>query len=345
MDRPRIIVEGNIPFVRGCLEDVGCEVSYLAAADITREAAMQADAILTRTRTRCDATLLEGTPVQIVATATIGTDHIDLSYCRKHGIEVANAPGCNAPAVAQYVLSSVARLSNRPLTQLTLGIVGAGHVGTIIERWARALDMRVLVNDPPREAAEGGDGWSTLDDIARECDVVTVHTPYTSDGDYPTVNLLGTDFFRKLRRHPIIINAARGGIVDEDALLAALEDGRVSAAVIDCWKCEPAINPRLLEAATIATPHIAGYSRQGKIRATAMALEAVCRHFGLAKAVPDSETATECAWTVSVRGVADSYDPFADTAMLKGAADTASAFENLRNHYELRPEAPDTPIS
>ena len=200
MDRPRIIVEGNIPFVRGCLEAVGCEVSYLAAADITREAAMKSDAIVTRTRTRCDAALLEGTPVQIVATATIGTDHIDLSYCREHGIEVANAPGCNAPAVAQYVLSSVARLSNRPLTQLTLGIVGAGHVGTIIERWARALDMRVLVNDPPREAAEGGDGWSTLDDIARECDVVTVHTPYTTDGDYPTVNLLGTDFFRKLRR-------------------------------------------------------------------------------------------------------------------------------------------------
>lgn len=346
-DKPiHIVVENHIPFIRGVFERLGCEVSYLAAGDIDRQALMNADALVTRTRTRCDATLLEGTGVSLVATATIGTDHIDLKWCAEHGIAVANAPGCNAPAVAQYVLSSIARLTNRPVSQLRLGIVGAGHVGSIVERWARALDMEVMVCDPPRERLEGGSGWSSLENIAREADIVSVHTPLTREGEDATLGLIGEAFFAQTRRAPVVINAARGGIVDEKALLAAMESGRCGGAVTDCWSGEPEIDRSLLEKALIATPHIAGYSRQGKIRATAMAIDAVCRHFGLEAATPDAEAVEPCAQTVTVRSAMDSYNPLEDTAALREAfaREGGRGFERLRDSYALRPEAPQARI-
>ncbi len=352
--KPRIIIENHIPFIEGSLEEAGCEVRYLAARDITRDAAMDADAIVTRTRTRCDASLLEGTPVSLVATATIGTDHIDSAWCAANGIEVANAPGCNAPAVAQYVFSAVTHLTNRPLSQQTIAIIGVGHVGKIIERWAEALDMKVLRNDPPRERAEGG-RWNSLEEIAEKADIITVHTPLTRDGRDATLHLIDGAFIDSLKRSPIVINAARGGIVDEAALLRGIGQGRVGAAVIDCWENEPTPDARLIERAAIATPHIAGYSRQGKIRATAAALEAVSRHFGLPAEGPKAprvraESPEACAATVSVRSVNDSYDPCKDSIELRaavlrddGSVDGA-AFERLRNNYELRPEAPGAKI-
>lgn len=345
-DSPLIIIEERVPFARGVLESVGCRVRYLAAEAIDREAVAEADALIVRTRTRCDAALLEGSKVRLVCTATIGTDHIDKAWCAARGIAVANAAGCNAPAVAQYVMATIATLTNRPVSQLTLGIVGVGNVGRIVERWARALDMRVLVNDPPRQAAEGGSQWSTLEEIARRCDVVTVHTPLTRSGEYATAGLLGGEFFARLHRSPLIINAARGGIVNESALLEALAAGRISAAAIDCWENEPEINTRLLAQARIATPHIAGYSRQGKIRATAAALQAVCSFFGLPAVTPDAEAPEPCAPTVTVRAVLSSYDPLSDTAALREAYARRgpAAFEQLRNTYALRPESPAAPI-
>ncbi len=342
----RIIVEKHIPFIEGSLEAAGCQVQYLAPNEITHETAMHADALIVRTRTRCDEALLAGTPVKLVATATIGTDHIDLDFCSRNGIEVANAPGCNAPAVAQYVMSSIARLSNRPLSQLTIGIIGVGHVGSIVDRWATTLDMRVLRNDPPRERAEGGE-YVSLEQIAAEADVITIHTPLTHEGADATYHLIGKQFITSLRRSPIIINAARGGIVDEQALCSALDESRVTAAVIDCWENEPTISRALLSRAKIATPHIAGYSRQGKIRATAAALDAVSRHFGLPlegfnAAQVQAEAPEACAPTVTVRSVHDSYNPFEDTAMLRTAlsTDETGTFEHLRNTYTLRAEAP-----
>lgn len=332
----RIVIERNIPFIRGVFEHVA-RVDYLAPEEFGPDTVRGADALIVRTRTRCDAALLEGSGVGIVATATIGTDHIDTDWCATHGVAVANAPGCNAPAVAQYVLASVHALSNRPLGQYTIGIVGAGHVGSIVARWARQLDMRVMLNDPPRQAAEGGDGWSSLDDIAREADIITFHTPL----DDTTRHMAGRELMAALRRAPIIINAARGPVVDTPALTEALERGLAHKAVIDCWEGEPAIDRRLLQLADVATPHIAGYSLEGKMRATRMAVDAVCRHLGLEPlpvelpgmpggAIPDGARVA-----VTARAIAASYSPLADTAALKARPE---AFESLRDNYALRRE-------
>lgn len=336
MDRNLAVVERNIPFIQGLLEPYFSRVEYLESEDITPEAVKDADALLVRTRTRCDASLLDGSRVQFIATATIGLDHIDQAYCAAHGIEAVNAPGCNAPAVAQYVMASILRLINRPVSQYTIGIVGVGHVGSIVERWARQFGMRVLVNDPPRQQAEadGTEKWSTLEQIAAEADIITFH---------PTLNptsrhIVSAPFLSSLRRAPIIINAARGPIVDTPALVEALDAGLAHHAVIDTWEGEPALDPDLLRRAVIATPHIAGYSLQGKIRATRMVLDSLSRHFGLPR-IEMAETAPDgAAAKVSAAAIAASYDPFVDTAALKS---DPSALERLRNTYPLRQEVQD----
>ena len=333
----RIIIESHVPFIQGLLEPYA-SVSYLPSEAITREAVADADALITRTRTRCDAALLEGSACRLVATATIGTDHIDLPWCASRGVAVANAPGCNAPAVAQYVLASILRLTNRPAEQYTIGIVGVGHVGRIVERWCRALEMNVMVCDPPRQQAEGGDQWCTLADIAREADIITFHTPL----DAETRHMANADFFASLRRHPMLINAARGPIVDTPSLIAAIESGQVHGTVIDCWEGEPRISRRLLELADIATPHIAGYSREGKLRATRMALDAVSRELGLPHIAMAEEVAVEAARAVTAPAVLRSYNPLEDTALLKARPER---FEEMRDTYALRREVAEGKIS
>lgn len=320
------------------LESVA-RVLYLPAAAITPEAVRHAHALVVRTRTRCNEALLAGSDVQLVATATIGTDHIDLDWCASAGIKVVNAPGCNAPAVAQYVFAALGRLTNRPLSSYRIGIVGVGHVGRIVETWARSLDMRVMLCDPPRQQAEGGDGWSSLQDIAREADIITFHTPLTTSGPCPTYHMADEAFFNSLRRAPIIVNSSRGEVVDNNAWIHALRAGVTGAAVVDCWEGEPHISSELLSLAAYATPHIAGYSRQGKQRASQAVLDAVCAHFGLPALRVGVEECPPPARSVTLPSVMHSYDPAADTALLRQAPEQ---FESLRNTYDLRNEAPET---
>ncbi|MCM1332039.1 MAG: 4-phosphoerythronate dehydrogenase [Bacteroides sp.] len=330
-----VIIEKNIPFIHGYLDDIA-DVRYLSADEITREAMKDADALITRTRTRCDASLLDGSRCKFIATATIGTDHIDLGYCRKNGIAVANAPGCNAPAVAQYVFASVAPLlDGRDAGTMTMGIVGVGNVGKIVERWARQLGFRVLLCDPPRSEREGADGFCDFSTILSESDIITFHTPLTREGKYPTYHLLDAEAAKSIERCPVIINAARGGIVDNSALVKMLDEGVVKAAVIDCWENEPDISGELLDRAVIATPHIAGYSREGKIRATQMSLDAFCRHFNLAPVKLKESVPAGAAASVTWDAVTESYSPQVDTASLK---QDPAAFESLRNTYAYRPE-------
>lgn len=324
------VVENKIPFIKGLLEPYGT-VTYLYGPEFQADAVRDADAVLVRTRDKCDARLLEGSRCTLVATGTIGTDHIDIPWCRAHGIEVANAAGCNAPAVAQYVLSSILHLANRPASQYTIGIVGVGHVGSIVEKWARQLDMEVMLCDPPRQQAEGGEGWSTLEEIARKADIITFHTPL----DATTRHLADADFFASLRRAPIIINAARGPVVDNLELIKALDSGLVQHAVIDCWEGEPQLNRELLGKCVIATPHIAGYSIEGKTRATRMVLDAVSRHFGLPLIEMERKVAPGAAEKVNAMAIMNSYDPFVDTAMLKA---NPEKFEQMRDDYALRHE-------
>ncbi len=330
--KKRVVVDRNIPYLEG-LEKM-FDIVRLAPGDITPEAVRDADALITRTRTRCDSALLDGSKCRFVATATIGTDHIDFDYCRSHGITVVSAPGCNAPAVAQYVFASVLRLVDRPLESYTMGIVGVGHVGSIVEKWAHCLGMKVKVCDPPRRDAEGDPRFVSLDEIAATCDIVTFHTPHTLDGLYPTHHLAGKEFFEAVRHCDILVNSARGPIVDTLALISAIDGGKIGHAVIDCWEGEPDISLPLLERVDIATPHIAGYSIEGKKRASHAVADALCRYFGL-EWTGESGVAPGAIAEVTPQMITDSYDPMTDTAALRASV---ADFEALRNHYALRHE-------
>ena len=331
----RIIVDSHIPHIQGLIEP-RAQVVYLDPNDITREAVNGADALIVRTRTRCDAALLDGSRVRFIGSATIGTDHIDLDYCTRCGITVRNAPGCNAPAVAQWVFCAIrAWMQARGVFStgdLTLGIVGVGHIGSIVARWARQLGFNVLLNDPPRENSHGSvnELFSPLDELQRQCDIITFHTPITRSGQWPTWHLCDRAFLNGLSRCRLLMDAARGPIVDNAALLDWHGD-----VALDCWENEPAISRDLLEKCIVATPHIAGYSAEGKLRGTAMMLAALNEFYGWDIPVPEIAAPATGAQDVSLDGIAASYDILADTARLK--ADHA-AFESLRNNYHHRPE-------
>lgn len=335
----KIVIDDKIPYLHGQVERLFDEVVYLPGAAIGPADVRDADALMVRTRTRCDRRLLEGSRVRFVATATIGYDHLDTAWLDAAGIGWTNCPGCNATSVAQYVESAVILMEREGLLSprgSVAGIVGAGHVGGAVAGVLRARGYEVLLNDPPREAAEGGDDWHTLEEIAERCDVVTLHTPLTRDGRWPTYHLAGERFFNRCSRCPVVINAARGAVVDTAALLRAMDEDRVRGAVIDTWEGEPDISRELLKNAFLATPHIAGYSADGKANASRMALEAVCRHFGrpadftiLPPPLPETtpmQGDDRKLWL---------YDPRRDSDALKAAPEK---FEWLRGHYPLRRE-------
>ena len=331
----KVIVDSHIPNIQGLIEPYA-EVLYLEPGDITRTAVKDADALIVRTRTRCNADLLDGSLVRFIGSATIGTDHIDLDYCASHGITVRNAPGCNAPAVAQWVFCAIhAWMQARGITTpegLTLGIVGVGHIGSIVARWGRALGFTVLLNDPPREKRDGSFDVNIfpLEELQRRCDIITFHTPITREGQWPTWHLCDQAFLDGLACCRLILDAARGPIADNAALLRWRGD-----VGLDCWENEPVISRELLEKAIVATPHIAGYSAEGKQRGTAMMLAALNDFYGWNIPVPEITAPATGAAQVTLDGIAASYDILADTAALK--ADPAG-FEALRNHYLHRPE-------
>ena len=343
----KIIIDENIPYIRGRLEPLA-EVVYADQDKIDADLVRDADIIIIRTRTRADASLLEGSRVKTVATATIGTDHIDIPWCEANGIRVVNAPGCNAPAVAQYVWSSLLRQGFDP-SRHTLGIVGCGHVGSIVKEWGELLGARILVSDPPI-----GENLP-LDTLLRESDAVTLHTPLTKSGECPTFHLIGEGQLAAMRPGAILINAARGPVVDNQALKQAVLSGHIRA-IVDTWEGEPAIDPELLASVTYATPHIAGYSQQGKERAVRQVLEALCldRREEIGDRRCDSIvmlTDGLCGAYVPLKSltpqpgnlastIVGSYDPAEDTAMLRRAfsAEGPKAFERLRHDYNYRPE-------
>ena len=277
----KVIIDHKIPYIKEAISRIADEVVFLPGNAFTKEEVKDADALIVRTRTTCNRELLEGSQVKFIATATIGYDHIDTEYCREAGITWTNCPGCNAGSVEQYVHSVLLLLKREKgldLEKSTIGIVGVGHVGSRVKRMAEGLGMNVLLNDPPR-AEQGESGFVDLETIARECDVITFHTPLSRERRYATFHLVNHEFLVSLKRTPYIINSSRGEVVDTDALLVALAAGKVRDVVIDTWENEPDINHELLDVAFLATPHIAGYSADGKANATRMSLEALCKFF------------------------------------------------------------------
>ena len=331
--RPRIIVDDNIPFIKGRLEPFADTV-YADQFGFTPELVRDADAMVIRTRTRCDENLLKGSKVKIIATATIGMDQFDLGWCRDNGITCRNSPGCNAPGVAQYVWSALLRSGFDP-ERHTLGVVGCGNVGSIVADWGRRLGADVLVNDPPKAAAGASlPGLVELPELLREADAVTLHTPLTRDGEWPSFHLIGEAALALMKPGALLVNAARGPVADNAALRRAVASGHIRA-VIDTWEGEPKLDKELLSLLKYGTFHIAGYSLEGKQRATRMVLEAIGEHFGFAPDLSGLEGPYKAPARSSAKARLDSYHPISDTLQLKADPD---AFDTLRANYSFRRE-------
>lgn len=279
----KIVADDKIPFLKGVLEEKA-EVIYLPGKDINTSVVKDADALIIRTRTKCNAALLEGSSVKFIATATIGFDHLDTFYLKQQGIEWTNAPGCNSGSVQQYigaVLSTLALENNFSLKEKNLGIVGVGNVGSKVQKIAEILGMQVLLNDPPRERTEGKGKFVSLDELLKTSDIVTLHVPLNEGGPDNTFHLGDHDFFERMKTGSYLINSSRGEVVDNTKLKTVLSGNKLSGAVLDVWEHEPEIDTELLNKVNLGTPHIAGYSLDGKANGTAMSVQAVSRFFGL----------------------------------------------------------------
>lgn len=347
----KIIIDDKIPFIRGAFEPYA-EVVYLPGSAVGPFDVRDADAVVTRTRTICNEALLSGSAVKIVASATIGYDHIDTAWCESAGIEWTNAPGCNSGSVCQYICSVLVRLAQKyglDPSGLTLGVVGVGNVGSKVAAAARALGMRVLLNDPPRARREGPEAFVSLDELQSRADIITLHVPLTDEGPDATRHLFDAERIAALGKDRILINSSRGPVVDNKALKAALGAGALKAAVLDVWEGEPDIDLELLGLLDIATPHIAGYSADGKAGGTTASVRAVTRRLGLplsdwlpaslpAPAAPlgfsiDAEGKTP--FQIISEAVLYTYDVLQDSARLKASP---ASFERLRGDYPVRRE-------
>ena len=341
--RIKIVVDDAVPFIKGVLEPFA-DVVYMPGKQISRDDLADVDAIIIRTRTKCDESLLEGTPVKFIATATIGTDHIDFPYCDKKGIVVRNAAGCNAGGVMNYVFSAMYGVASRQAIRLDgakLGIVGVGNVGSRVDRVAGYLGFKVLKNDPPRMAVEGPEGFCPLDYLLQNSSIVTMHVPL----DETTRGMCNDEFFGKMRPGAIFINASRGEVVDDDALKRAIP--KLGPVIIDTWNNEPEIDRELMDMVDIATPHIAGYSYQGKQNGTSAAVRSLARFFGFDKLYeffPKTEIVDLEAVKLDLKGKKQgeitsalqyNYPIFTDDFMFR--MDPGS-FEQLRSNYQYRRE-------
>lgn len=346
----KIVVDDKIPYIKGAFEQVA-EVTYLAGAKTTPNDVKDADAIVTRTRTICNENLLSGSQVKFIATATIGFDHIDTDYCAKAGIRWTNAPGCNSGSVEQYIASTLVVLSIAKgwnLSEKTLGVVGVGNVGKKVAKVAKILGMQVLLNDPPRERAEGRDEFVSLATVMSKSDIITLHVPLNMKGEDTTYHLANPAFFEQLEKHPVLINSCRGEVVQTQAVKEALKKHQIAGFVCDCWENEPNLDLELLSQTLIATPHIAGYSKDGKAVGTTMSVRAISDFFdlGLNNWEPKEVELPEqpeinidgnklSEWEVLSKAILHTYDIREDDSDFRKNTDH---FEQLRGDYHVRRE-------
>ena len=328
----KVLIDKAIPFLQGVLESF-CEVEYLEGNNFARDVVQSADALIVRTRTRCNRALLEGSRVQFIATATIGFDHIDLDYCRANNIAVSTSAGCNARGVLQWVAASLAELAKREgfaPQERTLGIVGVGNVGKLVKEYAEHWGFRTICSDPPRQERENL-GFVSLEEVLAASDIVTLHTPLNAT----TNHLINSENIKLLRSRATLINASRGECVATDA--TRRDD---LTYITDVWESEPNIDSRYLAKSLVATPHIAGYSAQGKANASAMAVQALARHFDLPLKEwrPLEVRSVEpklISWQEMCSTISQYCNILSDSASLRSNPDK---FELLRNEYNYREE-------
>jgi erythronate-4-phosphate dehydrogenase len=350
MNMIRIFADDKIPFLKGVLEP-HVEVGYLPGRMMSNPLLKKADALLIRTRTKCNEKLLKETPVKFIGTATIGFDHIDAQYCEKNNIVWTNAPGCNSSSVAQYVTAAMLKLSREhkyKLKNKTIGIIGVGNVGKKVEKICRLFGMKVLLNDPPRARIEGDKNFVSLDEILSESDIITLHVPLHHVGEDKTYHLFDEESFKKIKKRVWFINSSRGEVSDTAALKKSLESGKLRGVVLDVWENEPDIDFKLLSKTFIATPHIAGYSIDGKANGTAMVVNSLCRYFNLplknwypgnvpSPDVPDIfiDCKGKSDEKILFQAVSHTYNIEVDDNNFRF---NASDFESLRGDYPFRRE-------
>lgn len=336
----KIVIDDRIPYIREAMAAITDDAVYLPGGRIHAEDVRDADALIVRTRTKVGKALIEGSKVQFVATATIGYDHIDTAYLESKGITWTACPGCNATSVVQYIHCSLLAMQEDfglRLDTLTIGIVGYGRIGSRVAKLAKEqLGMRVLICDPPlQDAGTYKDiPFVSMETIALQSDIITFHVPLTYDGPYPTFHMADEAFFHSVTRAPFIMNASRGAVTDCGALAVALITGKIRQVVIDTWEKEPDIDRELLDNVYIGTPHIAGYSAEGKVNADNMVIEALCKHFNtpLPQAITPPPLPPDFIYTGSPLEL---YDPRRDSEALKVQP---SLFEYMRGNYPLRRE-------
>jgi len=345
-----IVADDKIPFLKGALEHAA-SVEFLKGSSITASDVRDADVVVTRTRTKCDRELLEGSSVKLIASATIGIDHIDQDYCRLAGIRWINAPGCNSSSVEQYVISALLYLANEKnldLSRLILGVIGVGNVGGKVARSAAALGMEVLLNDPPRKRKEGGKEFLELEEVLNRADIITLHTPLNRGEEDNTFHLVDRHFLKNVKRGVVLINTSRGPVVDEISLMESMKNGQLSDVILDVFEKEPYISPDLLDTVSIATPHIAGYSLDGKANGTTVAVRAISSEFNLgmdqwtpaeipvpAKNEILGDAAGSGRYEILWDMFRQSYDITLDDRRLR---DDPGSFEDQRGDYPFRRE-------
>ncbi len=348
----KIVADDKIPFLKGVLEPFAT-IRYLPGKEITRKTIADADALLIRTRTKCTGEFLEGSSVKYIATATIGFDHIDTRYCDSHSVKWTNAPGCNSSSVQQYLIAALLKISQEfrfSLSGRTIGIVGVGNVGSKIEKAASLLGMKVLLNDPPRAKIEGSERFTDLETLFRESDIISLHVPLNIVGENKTYHLINETSLKKIKKGAWLVNSSRGEVTDTASVKKALASGRLAGTVLDVWEHEPDIDMELLGKAFIATPHIAGYSTDGKANGTAIVVNDLSRFFSLPVKDWYPRTLPEPAGPtieINCRGklpeeilreaVSGTYSISEDDLALRFSP---SDFEKQRNDYRIRREFP-----
>jgi len=357
----KIVADANIPYVRECFSSIG-DVELLGGREITSDAVADADLLLVRSITPVNARLLAGSRATFVATATIGFDHIDVDYLRRDNIGFASAPGSNANSAAEYVIAAlleIAQKYNIGLEGKSIGVVGVGNVGSRVAKKCQALGMHVRLNDPPLQRQTGDPKYLPLEELY-DCDFLTLHTPLTFDGRDKTFHLADEELFKSLGQKCVFINASRGAVTDSDALTDAINADALRAVVLDVWENEPNIETELLKIVDIGTPHIAGYSLDGKIAGMIFVYKAACEHFGIEPKhsiehflpepeVPQLRLDPNPANHIEtlIAAVKRVYDIRRDDVRLRGIQTTRAGqagefFDNLRKEYAVRREFQNT---
>lgn len=347
----KILVDENMPYAQALFSRLG-DVTAVPGRPIPMQALNGADALMVRSVTKVNAELLAGQSVKFVGTATAGTDHVDEAFLRQQGIGFSAAPGCNAIAVVEYVFSALLMLAERDgfaLTDRTVGIVGVGNVGSRLNDRLTALGVRTLLCDPPRADSGEQGPFLPLDEVVARADVLTFHTPLLKEGPYATWHCVDEQMLSRLKEGTILINACRGPVVDNAALLRVLQQQKNISVVLDVWEPEPALSVELLARVDIGTAHIAGYTLEGKARGTTQVFEAWSQFIGqpqqvaLSSLLPEPEIAT-VRLTVPLdehqlkRLVHLVYDVRRDDALLRQVAHLPGEFDRLRKHYQERRE-------